>query len=270
MGPFDYFGAINLATGEKLGLCDQLALPVLSEQPLPPRLDVEGNGFWIQRQEDWIFLWPLDPRLRAMEQSLDKISHDLKNPLASILGYGELILEEGQGEVQAYSQILLSKGKRLETMVQYLVDYSRILQGRELPWSPREISLESLKKALEKKKIFILWKVPENSPLFLDKRILLSWFFEILANSQAYNGSVHEEIVFQALGEDYEIRFTHSGYLKLNLEALPEPFSAQGSEKSLCGLGLGLIRIRAYTRSLGGRLLTQGNDLILRWKITNS
>lgn len=68
---------------------------------------------------------------RALKEQIANISHDLRTPLTSILGYVELMgdaaLEPAQRE--AYRQIVLRRARVLQTLIQSFYDLSRLEAG---------------------------------------------------------------------------------------------------------------------------------------------
>lgn len=69
---------------------------------------------------------------KAKDELVSNVAHDLKTPLTSILGFLEIIKEErykSQEELVHYIDITYEKGKKMHTLIEELLDYSR-LQNR--------------------------------------------------------------------------------------------------------------------------------------------
>lgn len=84
--------------------------------------------------------------LRAQEEGLRhqiaNISHDLRTPLTSILGYLQLLEEEGlpQGERLEYLRVIENRAQTLQTLIAAFYDLSRI-EGGEYPLQREQVDL---------------------------------------------------------------------------------------------------------------------------------
>jgi signal transduction histidine kinase len=63
---------------------------------------------------------------------LRNLSHELRSPLASILGYAELILlseEELPEEIKANAQAIYNNGIKLQEIIDQIQDYRKHISG---------------------------------------------------------------------------------------------------------------------------------------------
>ncbi|GEM_PF-3769613 len=71
---------------------------------------------------------------RLKEQFVSMISHELRTPLTSIIGYTELLIEGAAGELtseqQRYLSVVLNNSQRQLSLVNDLLDLSRLTEGR--------------------------------------------------------------------------------------------------------------------------------------------
>jgi signal transduction histidine kinase len=102
------------------------------------------DSYWLEIDGPWINLWPASKERMLLQHSFNKLAHDLRNPVATILGYSELLSEKPDPEVKEFSQVIFSKAFKLTKAIQYALDYSRSLMGKVLPWSPTLESESSL------------------------------------------------------------------------------------------------------------------------------
>jgi signal transduction histidine kinase len=82
----------------------------------------------------------------AKSEFLAKMSHELKNPLNSIIGYSEILIEGlGEMEDQKYKdlQTIRGAGHRLLELIDDLLDLSKLEAGR-MPLHPDRIELRGL------------------------------------------------------------------------------------------------------------------------------
>ena len=64
---------------------------------------------------------------------ISSVSHELRTPLTAINGWGETLLEDESGDVQQLRrgvQIILKESRRLTNMVEELLDFSKMTDGR--------------------------------------------------------------------------------------------------------------------------------------------
>ena len=64
---------------------------------------------------------------------ISSVSHELRTPLTAINGWGETLLEDESGDVQQLRrgvQIILKESRRLTKMVEELLDFSKMTDGR--------------------------------------------------------------------------------------------------------------------------------------------
>lgn len=80
---------------------------------------------------------------RAKEALITSVSHDLRTPLTSIMGYLTLIEEEryhDEAELRQYAGIALAKARRLQRLIDDLFEYTRVsFGGMKLNRSPVDL-----------------------------------------------------------------------------------------------------------------------------------
>ncbi|WP_299049443.1 ATP-binding protein [uncultured Polaribacter sp.] len=103
---------------------------------------------------------------------LAMMSHEIRNPLNSILGYAELISSENLSDtVVKYMKNLSSAGKNLKVIVDDILDLSRIEAGK-LKLAEEEVLLHEIfqncendfKHQQKKEDVNLLFEVPKNIP----------------------------------------------------------------------------------------------------------
>jgi two-component system phosphate regulon sensor histidine kinase PhoR len=94
--------------------------------------------------------------LNLLEAERNKIvshlSHDLRTPLTSILGYIELIQTNknlSQAQIERYLSIILSKGNKLDALIRGFFELSKLEEDGGASWKPEKINIiESLKEII--------------------------------------------------------------------------------------------------------------------------
>jgi signal transduction histidine kinase len=135
----------------------------------------EDRSYWLEVDGPWVSLWPASKERMLLQHSFNKLAHDLRNPVATILGYSELLKEKPDPEVKEYSQVITQKALKLTKAIQYALDYSRSLMGKSLPWSPTAETENSLFSYLEKKGI-LLNHIAITEEVRVDKKLILAFF----------------------------------------------------------------------------------------------
>ena len=70
---------------------------------------------------------------KMKSEFISSVSHELRTPLTAINGWGETLLEDESGDVQQLRrgvQIILKESRRLTNMVEELLDFSKMTDGR--------------------------------------------------------------------------------------------------------------------------------------------
>ena len=80
---------------------------------------------------------------RAKDSVIHRLSHELKTPLTSIRMYAELLVDDrikDPDKKKTYLQVIVSESQRLSRLVNNVLDFSRLEQGRKT-YHPQQIDL---------------------------------------------------------------------------------------------------------------------------------
>ncbi|TNE97005.1 MAG: response regulator, partial [Gammaproteobacteria bacterium] len=209
----------------------------------------------------------------AKNQFLANVSHELRIPLQSVLGYANLLtdtpLDQDQRE---YVQTLLSASESLSAIINDLLDISSMEAGKlvldELPFDLRE-TLNDLVHMLgtraREKGLALELRIDENLPWALKgdpvriRQILLN----LTANAIKFTDSGHVLISIEVLGrrdDNARIRIAvEDTGVGINPEDVPlvyEPYVQLGQQfqRQLPGAGLGLTICRQLINLMNGSL----------------
>lgn len=209
-------------------------------------------------------------RLEAVRRDfVANVSHELKTPLTSISGYAETLLGDrpDPATTTRFLEVILNNARRMQRLVDDLLDLSRIEAGR---WQPRPepLDVEGVaaevwttlgSRARDRGVRFELTVAPDASPLVADadaiRQILTNLFDNSLRHTPA-GGTVALDV--QPDGEDIllQVRDTGSGIPREHLGRIFERFYRVDASRSReeGGTGLGLSIVRHLVEAHGGRI----------------
>lgn len=205
------------------------------------------------------------------------LAHDLKTPLASVVGYLQLLRDEPTLPEEARTRYLattLRKAERLDALTNEFFEITRFNLS-EIPLAPQRMDLSLLleqlifeaQPQLAEKNLTAALHTPEQLPLRADPAGLSRVFDNLLRNAILYSWPDTEiDITATADDERATIRFTNQGDTipPEKLARLFEQFfRLDASRATSGGAGLGLAIARAITRQHGGDITAESaNDRV--------
>lgn len=206
---------------------------------------------------------------RSKSEFMSRVSHELRTPLNGILGFAQLMaLDSDHPLAPAQSQrldVLRQSGSRLLSLIDQLLEVSRIEQGRlRLRNRPIDVRLLVERCAVEvmplaqQRGIELLVQIPlTTGPVRADPDALEQVVTNLLTNAIKYNrpkGRVR--IQFEAAEQGVlTVDDTGIGMTEEQLDKLFEPFNRLGAERTdTQGSGLGLVITRKLVRAMGGKI----------------
>jgi len=251
---------VDKVKGFELGAADYITKPIQQEEVLA-RINAHLN------------LYKLQQNLQVCNLQLDAFSrtvaHDLKNPLNTVIGYAdelvEICSEENLLNADLRSQLdLVAKAShKMEDIINSLLLFARTTKDEFLDKQPLDMSeiiqqvQERLVYAIEDSKAEII--IPDNFPTVIS---YAPWVEEILANyisnGLKYGGSPPKiELGADILEDDNMICFwvqdNGQGLSKEAQAKLFTPFTRLHQERAE-GHGLGLSIVQQIVERLGGKV----------------
>lgn len=217
------------------------------------------------------------------------ISHDLRTPLTSILGFAD-VLQAAGGEPGRYGRIIVRSARHMLSMINDLIDYARG-DRMDLP-QPKplyahgllhNIGQEGAALARRQQNDFCLNVSPALPPVLkIDAPRLRRILGNLLDNAAKYTreGSIRLEVDWQATALTsglgiMEMRVSDTGSgIPLHYQACVfEPFERAGADRSQPGIGMGLALVRQWIQQMGGQIVLrsqpgQGTTLTLQLPAT--
>ncbi|KAF2335666.1 hybrid sensor histidine kinase/response regulator [Flavobacterium daemonense] len=208
--------------------------------------------------------------LKSREQLISTVSHDLKTPLSTIVGYSELLSNSDVNTKQSYFiDNIKNSSEYITQLVQDLLDFSQIEAGKitieKVPFSLPQIIDEvakSIQTVYKQKNIDLIINVDEKlkSKIVGDPFRLKQILSNIIGNAYKFTEEGYIKIsAYLAENNDFfviTIEDTGIGIEKGNQKFVFEEFAQanEGIEKKYGGTGLGLSICQKIISILGGTL----------------
>jgi two-component system sensor histidine kinase KdpD len=149
---------------------------------------------------------------------LSSVSHDLRTPLSTIAGAAGSLLERAREEDREFLQTVVDESRRLERLVENLLDMARLDSGAVVlnrQWHVLEevvgLALAAVKRELKDHAVRV--DIPSDFPLLLvDAFLLEQVFVNLLENASRYTAADSAiEISAAIVGKKAEIRCADNG-----------------------------------------------------------
>ncbi|MBP7063577.1 ammonium transporter [Ferrovibrio sp.] len=204
---------------------------------------------------------------QAKTAFLGNMSHELRTPLNAIIGFSEILSGElfgrlGDDRYKEYAADILNSGKHLLSLVNDLLDHTRIESGR-VELTEEEIDLHDLCRAvlrmLQDKAVsggvILEADIPEDLPeLRADERAMRQMLLNLLGNAIKFTPKGGKVTIAAELEADGRfaicVRDTGIGMKREDVPRALEPFVQlhHHLSKSYGGAGLGLPLVQALMR----------------------
>ncbi len=210
--------------------------------------------------------------LRSRDEFLANISHELRTPLNAVIGFSEMLASQTLRPVDAekqreYARIILQSGQHLLSVVNAILDMSKIQSGTFglLPerFDVRQL-VEQCREMMQLKadagRVALDCDVPrEIGSLVADRRACKQILINLLSNAVKFTpegGRVVVAVRHEGTSLGFTVSDTGIGVAASDLGKLGQPFfQVNGSiRRSYEGTGLGLSVVRGLVELHGGAL----------------
>lgn len=216
---------------------------------------------------------------RAIRQQIANISHDLRTPLTSILGYLQLL--EGEGltaeERREYLAIVQGRAKALQSMIVSFYDLSR-LEGGEYPLSRERVDLYHVLSELvaefynDFEGFDMTVELREDLPsVTADPAGVLRVFTNLIRNAMEHGRSRMSILLYQE-GDEVVSVFANDapGLTPEDVEHVFDRFFTADKMRTGQSTGLGLAIVKALVERMGHTVSAElEGDLfrvVVRWQ----
>lgn len=215
-------------------------------------------------------------KIKEVDQMKDEFisiaSHELRTPLTSIKGYTSMIAEGTFGKIENAEMRksldrIISSSKRLEALVEDLLDVSRLEQGRLLVEKQNvrigpiiEEIVSQLSINAKEKKLDLIYEKPENAlpEIFTDSERIKQVLTNLIGNAIKYTETGNVTVSNEAKNNSIYIKVTDTG-IGISPEAQKSLFQKfyrvkTNKTENISGTGLGLWITKKIVELMGGKI----------------
>jgi hypothetical protein len=218
-----------------------------------------------------------------LRQAIANISHDLRTPLTSIIGYIQLIKSDdlSKDEKNEYMDIILNRAKSLKMLIAGFFDLSR-LEANEYAFQLESISISNILCELiasfyndfVNKGIEPLIEIDESTPEIIGDENAIRRVFSNLIQNALKHGDKFISVSLKKDGNYIVTSFTNNAN-SLNpddIDHLFERFFTGDRTRTGKNTGLGLAITKALVEQMGHSITANFKDnklsIIIKWKIS--
>lgn len=196
---------------------------------------------------------------------ITNVSHDLKTPLTSIVGYLELIKKEELSDVvRDYVEVISERADKLKEMIGSLFSLAKVSSGNiELHKEKFEINrlieqiLADLKDRIDESGLhFVTQLTKENTEIVSDNMYCYRICQNLMENALKYSAKGTRVFIKTFIKDNeklcIEITNTAGYFMDFEKEDILERFARGDKARSTDGNGLGLAIVSSYAKALGG------------------
>lgn len=229
------------------------------------------KGEWGRAGEYLLSLQPASPLYQMEADRISDISHDMRGPLASILAYTELLVDEvdgGQPELRRqFLEVIEQRTRHLTDLIVNLTSLVRQDLGY-LKMTKRQISLRDVTSAVlqtlqvqaRQRDVRLTLEAGDDQHLVVGDRDALSTLLKnLISNAIKFSNAEGKVVVsLRRVGQNQILRVTDSGS-GIRTEDLPHIFETfyRGQNAVAAGIegsGLGLALVKAIAEAHNGEI----------------
>ncbi|MDQ4095774.1 MAG: PAS domain S-box protein [Actinomycetota bacterium] len=251
-----------LAGKEVAGVCEFFATE--ASPPNPALLEIMSNiGTQLGRVAE-------RKRIESFRNTfISNAAHELRTPVTPIVGYSSLLADRWDDMTDAdretITRTLRQQGNRLRTLVNSLLDFTRVQRGRldvELAPVRLEDVFRNVLEAVpppEGKRVRV--GEPDGAMVLADQARLEDMLVNLLVNAYRYGGdSIELDAYVGGEGVLVSVADNGEGVQPDLVPGLFDPFTRGEGSADIGGSGLGLAIVRMLAKAQGGDVWYEGAD----------
>lgn len=219
-------------------------------------------GYSINRMSEYLEnnVEQLQNDIENRKRLLRNLSHEIKSPVAVIMGYADrmkVILEKNPEKASQYCEIISNESNRIDILVKEMLEFSRLEQRMEMIQPERfdvkrlfeNIRIRIAEEYLEKK-VSLQFEYDDTDVLVADYGLLERAVYNLINNGISHSADEHVVITVSGTrnGKWYRIKVHNTGshIPEEELPAIWDAFykvdKARVRNKNGCGIGLSIVR----------------------------
>jgi signal transduction histidine kinase/CHASE2 domain-containing sensor protein len=241
--------------------------------PMPGKkhFKVDASFLSIENKRYPLFIFSDITKIKELEifrgHVVSLVSHEIKTPMTSIQGFGEILFDSLEGEMKEFAGIIHRESERLIRFLNTFLDISRIEEGRQvirlaatnLSDIVKEVTIE-LKAIANEKGIVISSEIPDKiNPIMIDRDLTKQCVLNLLENAIKYSphgGGVNLKLIEGDEQLQVNIIDHGIGIQEKDLARVFEKFyrAASDGTEGIKGSGLGLAFVKEAIEAQGGKV----------------
>ncbi|MDQ7786334.1 MAG: response regulator [Thermodesulfovibrionales bacterium] len=182
----------------------------------------------------------------ALEQMIDEVAHEIRNPLTSIGGFARKVFQKlpEDDPNRKYMEMIIEDVAVLEEMIRQLIELKSMEISQKDPVNINEIVLDSLKvfeKEFTEKNIKVTTELMNDIPLLpIDKKLMKRSFCNMIKNAVEAMETTEKNLIIRTMdgNENLKVQITDTGK-GIEKEKIKNIFDPMVSSK-IYSPGLGL------------------------------